>query len=342
LGVADVGPELDRIAEETGFSGAVRVADESGVIVSKAWGLADRAHGVANSVDTRFAIASGSKGLTALAVVSLIEDGSLDWSTAARAILGTDLPLVDDRVTVEHLLGHTSGIGDYLDDDLPVTEYVLGVRPHELVDTEDYLAILDGLPQKSAPGDGFSYCNGGYVVLALLAERASGVPFHELVRARVCEPAGMRSSAYLRSDELPGDAAIGYLDTESPRTNVFHLPVRGNGDGGMYATLADVHALWRAVFEARVVSRSSVERMTRPRSSLPSGEMRYGLGFWLRATGSAVVLEGADAGVSFRSVSDPASGLTHTVVSNTSDGAWPLARYLDALTDRASSGHLLR
>ena len=58
----------------------------------------------------RFAIASGSKGLTALAVVCLIEDGLLELSTAARSVLGQDLPLIDDGVTVEHLLSHRSGI----------------------------------------------------------------------------------------------------------------------------------------------------------------------------------------------------------------------------------------
>jgi hypothetical protein len=59
--------------------------------------------------------------------------------------------------------------------------------------------------------------------------------------------------------------------------------------------------------------------------------MRYGLGFWLHATGPAVLLEGYDAGVSFRSVHDPTSGVTHTVLANSSDGAWPITRHLDTL-----------
>jgi CubicO group peptidase (beta-lactamase class C family) len=70
------------------------------------------------------------------------------------------------------------------------------------------------------------------VVLALIGERASGTPFHALVQERVCGPAGMADTAYLRSDELPRRAAIGYLADDAPRTNVHHLPVRGSGDGG--------------------------------------------------------------------------------------------------------------
>ena len=77
------------------------------------------------------------------------------------------------------------------------------VPVHELATTEQYLAALDGHPTKFAPGERFAYCNGGYVVLALIAERATGVPFHDLVRRRVCEPAGMLDTAFLRSDELP-------------------------------------------------------------------------------------------------------------------------------------------
>ena len=137
--------------------------------------------------------------------MSLIEAGSLELSTTARSVLGEDLPLIADDVTVEHLLAHRSGIGDYLDEDedMDLADYLLPVPVHELVKTEDYLAVLGGYPTKFPAGERFSYCNGGYVVLALIAERASGVPYHELVRRHVCEPAGMSETEFLRSDELP-------------------------------------------------------------------------------------------------------------------------------------------
>src|SRR5205823_549926 len=142
-----------------------------------------RRHGIPNTLDTQFAIASGTKGLTALAVVSLIEDGSLALATPARSLLGADLPLIRDDVTVEHLLSHRSGIGDYLDEDAghEITDYVMPVPVHELATTEQYLAALGGHPTAFPPGERFAYCNGGYVVLALIAEPTSGVAFHELV-----------------------------------------------------------------------------------------------------------------------------------------------------------------
>jgi CubicO group peptidase (beta-lactamase class C family) len=326
-------PKVDALARETGFSGVVRVDRAAEVELAAAYGLADRAHGIANTLDTQFAIASGTKGLTALTVVSLVEQGLLELSTPTRSLLGGDLPLIDDAVTVEHLLAHRSGIGDYYDEeeDVDLSDYVMPVPVHELAATEQYLRVLDGHPAKFVPGERFSYCNSGYVVLALIAERAAGSPFHELVRQRVCEPAGMRDTEFLRSDELPGRAAVGYLASGGARTNVFHLPVRGSGDGGIYSTVADFSAFWRAFLGRKIVSPDWVAEMLRPRSEAPGGR-RYGLGFWLASEGDAVILEGSDAGVSFRSVHVPSRKLTYTVVSNTTGGAWPIARLLAGKT----------
>ncbi len=330
--MSDLQAELDALAAETAFSGVVRVERGDRVELATAYGLAHRGYEIPNELDTRFGTASATKGLTALAVVSLIEEGRLDLTTTARSVLGGDLPLIDDRVTVEHLLAHRSGIGDFLDEEVEydLNDYVLSVPVHELVTTEDYLGVLDGHPTKFSPDERFGYCNGGFVVLALIAERTSGIPFHELVRERVCEPAGMHDTAFLRSDELPGRTAVGYLELDgASRSNVFHLPVRGTGDGGIYTTAADVGRLWRAVFAGRIVSRDRVEAMVRPRSDVPDESMRYGLGFWLHKTIDAVLLVGGDAGVSFYSVHDPHASLTYAVLSNTTGGAWPVARLLN-------------
>src|SRR6266550_7263380 len=110
--MSDLGGELDTLASGTGFSGVVRI-DQSGQIeLARAYGFAHRGFEIPNAVDTRFGLASGAKGFTALAVVSLIEEGVLELSTPARSVLGSDLPVIDDGVTVEHLLSHRSGIGD--------------------------------------------------------------------------------------------------------------------------------------------------------------------------------------------------------------------------------------
>jgi CubicO group peptidase (beta-lactamase class C family) len=328
-----LGDLVDGIAADEGLSGVVRIDLDGRLAVQRAYGLAHRGLSIPTTVDTQFAIASGTKGLTALTVMSLVEGGELGLNTTARSVLGPDLPLIDDRVTVEQLLAHRSGIGDYLDEDEVAdnNDYVLAVPVHELATTEQFLAVLNGHPMKYEPGERFKYCNGGYVVLALLAERASGVPFHDLVEQRVCRPARMTDTSFLRSDELPGRAAVHYLDDDGLRTNVLHLSVRGNGDGGIYTTAADIHALWEALFAGRIVSLDTVAEMVRPRSEVPEESMRYGLGFWLYESTGALSLHGFDAGVGFVSVRDRGQRFSYTVLSNKSRGAWPVSQRLDQL-----------
>ncbi|WP_326956606.1 serine hydrolase domain-containing protein [Amycolatopsis sp. NBC_01286] len=296
----------------TAFSGVVLVSRGDETLLAEAAGYAHRGYGVENTVDTRFAIASGTKGFTALVVVGLIAEGRLTLDARARDLLGGDLPLIDDAVTVEHLLTHTSGIGDYCDEeaDPPPTP--------SLATSADYLAALDGYPQRSAPGTEFRYNNGAFAVLGLLAERVAGRPFHDLVHERVCEPAGMADTAFLRSDALPGRTATGYL--EDGRTNVFSLPVRGHGDGGSYSTAPDFRRFWPAFLDGRIVPREWVARMLRPHAP------GYGLGFWLPWPG-AVRLEGGDHGVSFRSTHS--GGVTATLLSNDHRGGGPLLQRLD-------------
>jgi CubicO group peptidase (beta-lactamase class C family) len=321
--------EIEALAAD-GFSGVVSVDRGGETVFAKAYGLADRAHAIPNRIDTQFATASGTKSLTALTVVSLVAEGTLELTTTARSVLGEDLPLIDERVTVEQLLAHRSGIGDYLDEetDLDFDEYLMPVPVQNLATTEQYLAVLDGYPSKFEPDARFAYCNSGYVVLALIAERASGVPYHDLVEQRVTGPAGMDDTRFLRSDELPARAALGYVGRDGLRTNVFHLQVRGNGDGGAYTTAADAAALWRALFAGDIVPNTWVAEMIRPRSDRAKGETGYGLGFWVSREG-LVRASGGDTGVSFSSTHDPATQTTSTVLSNIATGGGPIGRLLE-------------
>lgn len=229
------------------------------------------------------------------------------------------------------MLAHRSGIGDYLDEEAidSISNYVMAVPAHELTTTEQFLPRPGGHETVFPAGERFQYNNGGYVMLALLAERAAGMSFQQLVRTLVCEPAGMVDTAFLRSDELPGRAASGYLFVDGLRTNVFHLPVLGSGDGGVYSTAADLSVLWDSFFAGRIVSPVGVAEMVRPRSDWPQESKRFGLGFHLRPTGDGVQLEGHDAGVSFSSRHQPSHGITCSVLSNWSEGAWPIMGLLD-------------
>ena len=326
--------ELRMLADQTDFSGVVAVSRDGRRLAELSRGMADRANRRPNTLETQFGTASATKGLTALAIGSLIQSGGLRLDTTMRSLLGDALPLVDATVTIEQLLGHTSGVGDYLDEDEvdDIDDHVVDVAVHRLAEPGDYLQILDGYPQKTAPGTVFAYNNGGYVMLSIAVEAADGSSFYDVVQQRVLDPASMDDTAFLRSDELPAEAAIGYL--ASGRSNVFHLPVRGAGDGGVYSTVADMERFWTALFAGEILAPDAVESLVSPRCDVPAENLRYGRGFWLRPDRLTVMLEGMDAGVSFRSAYDRPSGLIYTVISNTSSGAWPIVKFIDGQLPR--------
>ncbi|MCR8671138.1 serine hydrolase [Agrococcus sp. HG114] len=323
---------LDAAIARGRFTGVATIDVGERRVLERAEGFLHRGLGVPMTADARIAIASGSKAFTALAVMRLIEQGALRLDQRVREVLGADLPLVDERVTVEHLLGHTSGIGDYLDEDSDwqPADYVLTVPPHALTMAEAFLPMLDGLPQAFAPGERFAYCNGGYVVLAIVLERVTGERFHDAVRRLVLEPAGLERTGYLPLNALPADAAPGYIDDEGDLVNTLHLPILGNGDGGAFTTAADLHRFWLALLDGRIVSRASVELMAQPRHDVPGERKRAGLGLFLHASADALISEGWDAGASFRSTHLVDERTTVSVLGNSSEGGWPV---IGALAD---------
>jgi CubicO group peptidase (beta-lactamase class C family) len=330
--VAELKSRLDVVIEQTQFHGVAQVALQGRVSYERAAGYSDRAHRVPNTCETEFALASGTKGFTAVTIMSLVQDGVLHLDEEVHGSFGLAGSVVPPGVTVRHLLGHTSGLGDYLDEEQIVDsdDYALDVPVHRLTEPAEFLPLLRGRPPAFAPGARFKYCNSGYVVLALIIEHAAGCSYHDAVYQRVCRPAGMCQTAFPRLDELPGSAAVGYLPNRGWRTNHFHLPVRGGGDGGVYSTAADIARFWRELFAGNIVARDTVELMIHSLRGPSGSSRRYGLGFWIAEDAPTVQLEGSDPGISFRSGFAPQSGLVYTVISNTTSGAWPVVKALES------------
>lgn len=303
--MGDVVPDLE------GFCGVISARRGDDVLGEWAVGLANRTAGAPNTPATRFGLASGTKTFTAVATLSLIGDGLLRQDSPAREILQDDLPLIADDVTIDHLLSHTSGIGDYLDEEVDALA-PLSVPVQSLDSTPAYLPMLEGFPTKFRAGERFSYCNGGYVVLAIIAERVSGTPFADLVRARVFEPAGMTSTGFPRSDLLPPGTATGYKD--DGRTNVFELPVVGSGDGGAHSTVGDLHRFWPALLAGRIIAPSLVALLTERVTADAGDDLGYGRGVWL--DGEDLVISGGDHGVVAVSRHHPPTATTVTGLAN--------------------------
>jgi CubicO group peptidase (beta-lactamase class C family) len=332
--------ELDTLvsatAAEHGFSGAVHVTLDRATVLARAFGEADRRAGVPNTIETRFGIASGTKFLTALAAGALIDDGSLALDDRLVDVVSLPLPGISAAVTIDHLLTHTSGVFDYLDEDVitDTDHFELPIAPSRLLGPRDYLPMLLAGPAKFEPGARFSYSNGGFVLLGLALEEAAGRPFHALVEERVLLPCGMRDSGFFRFDRLPPRVANGYVETGDGgwRTNAESLPIVGGPDGGMFATVGDIDRLWRGFFAGAVISHGLTAKFVEKVAAQVGHEHSfYGRGVWIRDDGAGPprrYIVGSDAGVSFRS-SAHSDGTFATVVSNTSKGAWPMFRAID-------------
>lgn len=333
--MAETGWEaIDEFAVEREYSGAVAAARGGRVLFERAYGLADRSNRIANALDTRFGIASGTKGFTAVAAGRLIDAGALSLATPLADCLGCEAPGLDRRVTIDHLLTHTSGVYDYFDESGDGPEEFAKVPWYELRRLRDYVPLLFDGPPLFEPGARFQYSNGGYVLLGLAVEHASGRAFQSFVEDEVLAPCGMADSGFFWADRLPERTALGYVEEEDGwRTNVFRLPIRGGADGGAYATAADLGRFWRALHGGELISADLLESFLTPVGRAEGGA-RYGRGFWLRPEGAAgrtVFLEGRDAGVSFKSWCRPGDATVATLISNTAGGVWPLARAVERL-----------
>lgn len=134
----------------------------------------------------------------------------------------------------------------------------------------------------------------------------------------------MVNSGFPRMDELPGDVARGYQHQEGLRTNILHLPVLGSGDGGAVTTAADLAKFWKALFGGVIVNDKTRETLIEPITSETGEGMRYARGFWRGKNNDDVILSGGDAGISAYTSHNPATGVTWTILSNTTSGAWDL------------------
>ena len=292
---------------EQGFSGSVLVTRGEHVLLEFCGGPANRATGTAVHPGTRFGLASLSKPYTAATVLSCVRDGLLAVGDRVVDVLPAERRprTLDPAVTVHHLLTHTSGIGDYAEEEEDTAHYVADYgslwvdRPmYRMERPDDFLPLYTDLSPIFTPGAKFHYCNGGYVLLGAVLEQVTGTPFAAAVSDRVFGPAGMTGSAYLRSDEPDPDVAVGYVPRKGDepwRSNVFSVPVIGGGDGGGHSTAADLDRFLRAVASGSLLGPETTALMLEPHVAVGEGwHMGYGV---FLGPGGSVGHGGGDPGV---------------------------------------------
>ncbi len=222
---------LKQLSADGLFSGAVLVAERDGIRFSGAYGLASREFDVPNTLATRFDIGSCTKDFTRLAIHQLAGAGKLQLSdTVGRHLPDYPNAEVRAQVTIAQLLDHTSGLGDYFDDDWWKTPM------RDLREVEDYIAIWGAKPLQGKPGERESYTNYGYTVLGAIIEKVSGQSYSDYIVEHVFGPAGMRDSGFFETDAIVPNLAVGTRctavkasETSRSRTSTSNRPRGGRG-----------------------------------------------------------------------------------------------------------------
>lgn len=334
--------DIARVVGEAGFSGVVSLAAlGDGPAFDLAFGLADRGHRVANTVETRFAMASGCKAFTAVAIGLLIQDGKIRLDTPLAACVRSRQFPFGAMVTIGQLLNHTAGIPDYFSEELG-TDYAAlwHERPcYRMTSVHDFLPLFENAPMKAPPGQGFLYCNAGFVLLSLVIEELTGRDFRDVVGERIFRPCGMTHSGYFAMDALPDNTALGYLsEDESDRhTNIYSVPFIGGGDGGAFTTAQDMRRFWTALLAGRLLAQGLLDRFLAPSVQMAErgDSWHYGRGFYLRQERESriVSVEGCDPGASLESQVWIEDDVIVTVLSNTTEGAARINEILIARLD---------
>jgi CubicO group peptidase (beta-lactamase class C family) len=319
--------------EQMPFSGVITLHGPGGPLLAESRGFANRAEAIPNSLNTRFAIASGAKTFTAVAACQLVEQGRLRFDTRLAEAVDAPFPQFHPGITVHHLLCHSAGNPDYFDEEVQDDyEATWRERPmYAFREPRDFLPLFQNLPMKFQPGERFAYSNAGYILLGLIVEAASGQPFPEYVRAHVLEPAGMGDSGYFALDQLPERTAYGYIHDAGRgwRANFYSVPLVGGPDGGIYTTAPDLDKFWEALAGGRLLAPATVERMFTPHlpTKPESDETHHGYGLWIAKQAGAIqayYMLGEDPGAAFISVLYPATGLQFTLIGNTVPETWAM------------------
>jgi CubicO group peptidase (beta-lactamase class C family) len=317
----------------------VRLSRAGEVLYEGAFGLASRAWGIPNTMQTRFDTASITKLFTVAATLQQIDEGALSFATPVVEYLGLDDTTISRAVTVHHLLTHSSGIGDDADEESGEDyEDLFQDRPNYRVrETADLLDGFRHKPAYFAPGEGCRYNNAGFVLLGLCVERATGAPYRDYVLRRVFAPAGMTRAGFFRMDIVEPDVAEGADpvtddatgDVVAWRRNVYSYPPIGSPDGGAHVTAADLERFLGAARGGRLFSAESTQAFAVPHvfhHQAATTIHRYGLGlefvFDLDSRLLYVQKDGINVGVSALLRLYPETDTTLVVLSNTSGGAW--------------------
>ena len=246
--ISDLSKKIDLLFDDRSQKPgcAVGLVENGEYIHSKGYGLANLEHEIPIGMDTIFRIGSVSKQFTTMAIAILEEKDELSFEDEMKVHI-PDLVDYGEKVTINHMIHHYSGLGDYEYMDYP-GRFKNALGEEFRWGNEDYLTnkefhdLIKTLPLIRKPEKKFHYSNTGYVLLALVAENASGMSLKEFAEKEIFKPLGMNNSFFNDDVNLPfKNRADAYtpIDDESDKYKINVTNLSWVGDGGVYTSLND-------------------------------------------------------------------------------------------------------
>ena len=314
---------------------SILVIKDGTPLLRRSYGLAEMENKTAATPQTNYRLASITKQFTASAILLLAEHGKLSLDDHIRKWLPS-LPDSDDAITIRQLLTHTGGLIDY-EDIMPeataasappaTTGGALPPTSDEVVDDPsrqlrdiDVLHLLEKERRLYfKPGTEYRYSNGGYSMLALIVERASGQTFQDFLRERIFDKLGMHDTlAYVAEGPPVPHRAYGYTETQGKwRRTDQSLTSAVLGDGGIYSSIDDLAKWDAASYDNRLLSDASRQLAFTPWTKTDDATVQYGFG--IRLTGETQWHSGETIGFRNVIVRYPKRHLTVIVLTNRDD-----------------------
>ena len=304
------------------FSGALLVAKGPAVLLAVAGGEASKSYHVPNNIDTKFNLGSMNKMFTATAVARLVELGRLSFDDPiGKWIDETWLPKeVTDKITVRHLITHTSGLGSYFNETYDRSSRALFRK------LDDYKPLIKDERPAFTPGERFQYSNTGMFLLGVIIEKVTGEDYFDHIRKTISTPVGMTNTDCYEMDYPVENLAIGYSpDWQSPyrwQANLYKHVIKGGPAGGGFSTVKDLHKFALALVGGKLLSKGMLDTMW---TDVKGANYGYGFTVAQGPAGKVVGHSGGFDGINSELDIYVDSGYIVAVMSNIDNGASPLA-----------------
>lgn len=250
-------------ADENLFNGAVLVAQNNEVLYKGAVGFANMEHNVPNTTHTKFRIGSITKQFTSLMIMQLVNEGKLDISKPLTTYLPNYRRETGDKITIEHLLTHTSGIPNYTDN--PDFYNNTGKR----IPVTDFIRLYCSGDLEFDPGSEFNYSNSGYFILGGIIEAVTRQSYEEALRRRILEPLGMKETGYDNSDQVIQNRASGYVRSFDGFKNAEYLHMSlPYAAGSLYSSVEDLYKWNKALDAGRLLPGDKFKSLFRGRLAI--------------------------------------------------------------------------